>query len=54
MSDEMIQQEFYCSFEAGSLGAYYADLMQQAHDSNRITELPKNISVCDIYFDLGR
>lgn len=54
MSEEMIQQEFYCSFEVGSLGAYYADLMQQAHDSNRITELPKNISVCDIYFDLWR
>lgn len=54
MSEEMIQQEYYCSFEVGAIGSYYADLMQNAWDTNRITELPKNLSVCDIYFDLWR
>jgi len=52
MSEEMIQQEYYCNFEVGAIGSYYADLMQNAWDSNRVTQLPKNLSVCDIYFDL--
>lgn len=54
MSEEMIQQEYYCNFEVGAIGSYYADLMQNAWDSNRVTQLPKNLSVCDIYFDLWR
>jgi hypothetical protein len=52
MSEEMIQQEYYCNFEVGAIGSYYADLMTQARDEGRITQLPKNLSQVDIYFDL--
>ena len=54
MSEEMIQQEYYCSFEVGAIGSYYADLMTQARDEWRVTKLPRNLSQVDIYFDLGR
>ena len=54
MSEEMIQQEYYCSFKVGAIGSYYADLMEIAWDSWRITQLPKNLSVVDVYFDLWR
>jgi len=52
MSEEMIQQEYYCSFEVGAIGSYYADLITQARNEERITKLPKNFSQVDIYFDL--
>jgi len=37
MPEELIQQEFYCSFEAPLVGAYYSNQMQQAQKDNRIT-----------------
>lgn len=40
MSDEMIQQEFYCSFEGVQQGSYYGKEMQAAEDDNRITRVP--------------
>lgn len=40
MPQEMVDQEFYCSFEAGMVGAYYADIMQQLHKQNRIGDYP--------------
>lgn len=54
MSEEMIQQEYYCSFDVWAIWSYYADLMTQAYDSNRITNLPKWFNPVDIYFDLWR
>jgi hypothetical protein len=54
MSEEMIQQEYYCSFEVWALWSYYADLMTQAYNEWRITQLPKLFNKVDIYFDLWR
>lgn len=54
MSEEMIQQEYFCSFEVWAIWSYYADLMQQAETEGRITLIPKNYSPVDIYFDLWR
>lgn len=36
MSEEMIQQEYYCSFEAGVVGAYYSDQIRMLREKQRI------------------
>jgi hypothetical protein len=36
MSEDYIQQEFYCSFTMGIEGSYYAKNIQRARDENRI------------------
>ena len=40
MSEEMIQQEFYCSFEAPLVGAYYGKQMADADKQRRIMRVP--------------
>lgn len=40
MSEELIQQEYYCSFTAPMTGAYFAEEMKRAHKENRITKVP--------------
>jgi hypothetical protein len=53
MSEEMIQQEYYCSFDVGAIGAYYAREIEQARQDGRITQLPFNRDIpVDLYFDL--
>jgi hypothetical protein len=44
MSEEMIQQEFYCNFEFGLEGSYYAQLMSKAATDGRICEVPYDSS----------
>lgn len=54
MSEDMIQQEFYCSFEAANPGAYYGKYMQQAWAENRILRLPADpILPVETFWDLG-
>ena len=54
MSEEMIQQEYFCSYDVGALGAYYSDQMRQAWSENRILELPFYMeNAIDVNFDLG-
>ena len=54
MGEEMIQQEYYCSFDVGAIGAYYAREIEQARQDGRITQLPFNPDIpVDLYFDLG-
>jgi phage terminase large subunit len=36
MSEELIMQEFYCSFDMGVEGSYYAKYIARARDENRI------------------
>jgi hypothetical protein len=36
MSEELIQQEFYCSFDRGVEGSYYAQLMLEMREKERI------------------
>lgn len=53
MSEEMIQQEYYCSFDVGAIGSYYAEQINQARREDRITQLPFNPDVpVDLFFDL--
>jgi len=54
MSEEMIQQEYYCSFEVWAIWSYYADLMQITYNQWRITNLPKWFTPVDVYFDIWR
>ncbi|MCK5563687.1 MAG: hypothetical protein KAJ07_00435 [Planctomycetes bacterium] len=54
MSQEMIQQEYYCSFEGSIEGSYYAREMAQAERDGRIGRVPHDSAVCvDTYWDLG-
>lgn len=54
MSEEMIQQEFYCSFEAPLFGAYYAKQMLSAEKDGRIGNVPHDEHVqTETWWDLG-
>ncbi len=54
MSEHLIQQEYYCNFDQGSEGAYYAKYLNKAELEGRITNVPydPHCSV-DTYWDLG-
>lgn len=39
MSEELIQQEFYVSFEAGNVGSYYGRLLADASSTGRVTRV---------------
>ncbi|TET08508.1 MAG: hypothetical protein E3J83_03460 [Candidatus Atribacteria bacterium] len=40
VDEAFIQQEYYCSFDYGTAGAYYARLMNQAWQTQRIKNIP--------------
>ena len=40
MSEDFVQQEFYCSFTLGVEGSYYAQYMQDSREEGRISNLP--------------
>lgn len=40
MPEELLQQEYYCSWDSGMQGAYYASLMDKAEKEGRITDVP--------------
>lgn len=40
MSEDMIRQEYYCSFDAALPGAYYGRLLQQAEGEGRVGRVP--------------
>lgn len=54
MSEEMIQQEFYCSFSSAAVGAYYAKQLRDALAEKRIGRVPYDPTVkVDTWWDLG-
>jgi hypothetical protein len=54
MSPEAAQQEFYCSFAAGVVGAYFARAVEEARDEGRITAVPHDhLRAVRLYFDIG-
>lgn len=54
MSEDMIQQEYYCSFEAANPGAYYGKEMSKAWKEGRITRVPIEAGIdCETWWDLG-
>jgi len=53
MTEEMIQQEYYCSFDIGALGAYYSVQIQALGD--RVCAIPiEKARNVDLYLDLGK
>lgn len=53
MTEEMIQQEYYCSFDVWAIGSYYIDQINEARNSWRITEIPLNkYEKVDIFIDI--
>lgn len=54
MSEELIQQEYFCSFEGVQVGAYYGKQLQQAETDNRITAVPYEPELgVETWWDLG-
>lgn len=54
MSEDMIQQEYYCSFEAANPGAYYGKEMGKAWEEKRICRVPVEAGLdCETWWDLG-
>ena len=54
MPEEMIKQEYYCSFSAGVVGSYYIDYFNKAKEENRITTVPYEQGVdVNTSWDLG-
>jgi hypothetical protein len=55
MEEDMIRQEYYCSFEGSIHGAYYSKLIHDAREQGRIKEhIPIEPSIpVDTYWDLG-
>ena len=54
MSEEMIQQEFYCSWEASNPGAYYAQEIRLAREQGRICGVPVESGLpVNTFWDLG-
>lgn len=55
MAEELIQQEFFCSFEGAVAGAYYADQIRLAYEQQRIGRFEWNPKYSvDTAWDLGR
>ena len=54
MAPEMIQQEFYCSFDAPLVGAYFGQQMTEAQDEGRICSVPHDPAApVETWWDLG-
>lgn len=54
MSEDMVQQEYYCSFDAAIPGAYFGKEVRAAYDDNRVCRVPieQALSVYT-FWDLG-
>ena len=54
MAEELIQQEYYCSFDAPLVGAYYSVQMEHAMREGRITKVPwEPLLPVHTFWDLG-
>ena len=54
MDEEMIQQEYFCSFEGAQQGSYYGRQLSDAEGEGRITRVPRQDGVAvDTAWDLG-
>lgn len=54
MEEEMVQQEYYCSFEAGLVGSYYGPQMAALRASGAIGHYPVDpMKPVNTYWDIG-
>jgi len=55
MSEEMIQQEYYCSFDIGQEGSYYGRLMEELWSNGHICDVPYDKeALVHTAWDLGK
>jgi len=54
MSEHLIQQEYYCNFDQGQEGSYYAKYLSEAEMSGRVTNVPYDpYAFVDTFWDIG-
>jgi hypothetical protein len=54
MSENLIQQEYYCNFDQGIEGSFYAKYLNEAEKDERIGNVPYDpYAKVDTYWDLG-
>jgi hypothetical protein len=54
MAEDLVQQEFFCSFSAAFSGAYYARLLEDAATTGRIGQVPVERGIpVETWWDLG-
>lgn len=54
MEEEMIDQEFFCSFDSAMVGAYYGKQMKAAEEQGRITRVPHEPNLLvETWWDIG-
>jgi hypothetical protein len=54
MADELVEQEYFCSFDAPLHGSYYGKLLSKAETDGRIANVPYDPAVLvDTWWDLG-
>lgn len=54
MSEELIQQEFHCSFEGVLFGSYFGKQLQKAEQDKRVTSVPYEEGLgVETWWDLG-
>jgi hypothetical protein len=54
MDEDMIEQEYYCSFDAANQGAYYSNQFKKIDDEERIRDVPYEPSLpVETFWDLG-
>lgn len=55
MSDEMVDQEYYCSFEGAVEGSYYSKALKKIRADGRLTMIPHAVGVpVNTFWDLGQ
>lgn len=54
MDEDMIRQEYYCSFDAATRGAYYGDLFEAIEKEGRLRDVPYDPALpVETWWDLG-
>lgn len=54
MTEQMVQQEYFCSFDAPVEGSYYGEMMTKADNDGRITKVPyETLLPVNTVWDLG-
>jgi len=54
MPIELARQEYYCSFEAGNVGTYYADILERIESEGRIRDVSwEPTHPVDTFWDIG-
>ena len=55
MTEEMIQQEYYVSFDIGTLGSYYSKQIKELNERDGICAIPQDYARdTDVFMDLGK